>query len=113
MISRNLEEEDCSICLEKMAKNDVVFQLPCRHVFHKKCVSSWIYEQKALCPNCRQGIYDDDEIVGVLLFVVIDVTNRTGKCRTAIKMSIDSSLHGVISISSVWLDNIAITATIG
>ena len=62
--SENVEEAiECSICLDTLKHDDVVFQLPCKHVFHKDCASTWIYEVRAVCPNCRKGIYDDDEIV--------------------------------------------------
>lgn len=65
------EPRECSICLDTLKPEDIVFQLPCKHVFHKACVSSWIYERKSVCPNCRKGIYDDDEIVVFLNFFVI------------------------------------------
>lgn len=57
------DEIECSICLDTLKANDLVFQLPCKHVFHKDCASIWIYERRAVCPNCRKGIYDDEEIV--------------------------------------------------
>lgn len=63
------EKLDCSICLEpihlekfKLKKNDLVF-LECGHVYHKKCLQSWIKSQiknidKPNCPMCRTMIVD-------------------------------------------------------
>ena len=63
------EKLDCSICIEpihlekfKLKKNDLVF-LECGHVYHKKCLQSWVKSQiknidKPNCPMCRTMIVD-------------------------------------------------------
>ena len=43
----------CSVCLEDFAPNDDVLVMPpCRHVFHAKCVESWL-DSANTCPNCK------------------------------------------------------------
>ena len=44
--------DSCSICLEHYKPNDIVKTLGCTHVFHRRCLDSWL--QTALkCPLCR------------------------------------------------------------
>lgn len=37
-----LIEESCSICLEQFAQGMTVRKLTCRHVFHQKCIDTWL-----------------------------------------------------------------------
>ena len=38
---------DCSICRERMSGDgdEDLYELPCRHKFHKKCISEWAQEK--------------------------------------------------------------------
>jgi hypothetical protein len=45
----------CSICLEDFRPGDWVFSLKCSHIFHRECVSAWIF-QHGSCPVCRTVI---------------------------------------------------------
>ena len=33
--------------------NNIIISLPCRHNYHKKCISKWLTEGKASCPICN------------------------------------------------------------
>ena len=48
----NINQECCTICLEKP---DKAIQLKCGHVFHKECINQWLPKNKT-CPNCRELI---------------------------------------------------------
>ncbi|HIB78208.1 MAG TPA: tetratricopeptide repeat protein, partial [Flavobacteriales bacterium] len=51
-VSRELEGEECSICLEFVAASD--FQLPCGHWYHRQCVKELrSHGGNEACPNCR------------------------------------------------------------
>tara|TARA_B110000858_G_scaffold185970_1_gene228650 strand:- start:4 stop:564 length:561 start_codon:yes stop_codon:yes gene_type:complete len=47
--------EECSICLEKLEKNNSVVILECSHKFHDKCIKNWMKIKKT-CPICRKKI---------------------------------------------------------
>lgn len=41
---------DCTICLEEFAIGDVIMRLPCLHIYHEQCATSW-FQQSRRCPN--------------------------------------------------------------
>ncbi|KAK4337590.1 hypothetical protein RND71_042077 [Anisodus tanguticus] len=47
---------DCAVCLEGLKDNEFVRKLPdCGHVFHVKCVDSWLM-RVLNCPVCRARV---------------------------------------------------------
>lgn len=51
---------DCSICMDEVAPEEEVTELPCKHWFHHQCVSAWLKEHDT-CPHCRKGITHTNE----------------------------------------------------
>ena len=51
----NDESKRCIICLDNFKINDNVIYLPCFHIFHKKCIITWM-SKKAICPFCKLNI---------------------------------------------------------
>lgn len=49
------ELPSCSVCLCEFEKDEDIIELPCKHVFHAGCVTSWL-ERHNSCPNCRSAI---------------------------------------------------------
>lgn len=56
----------CIVCREDMAVSDldnevpdqeVAKKLPCGHIFHFRCLKSWLERQQA-CPTCRRSVLD-------------------------------------------------------
>lgn len=45
----------CSICLAEYALEDDLMRLPCRHAYHKTCVSEWL-QRHTQCPLCKQDV---------------------------------------------------------
>eukprot|EP00928_Gymnodinium_smaydae_P075804 TRINITY_DN58819_c0_g1_i1.p1 TRINITY_DN58819_c0_g1~~TRINITY_DN58819_c0_g1_i1.p1 ORF type:complete len:179 (-),score=14.36 TRINITY_DN58819_c0_g1_i1:46-582(-) len=48
----------CSICLEEFQSQDLLAELPCRHVFHAPCAHQWMYSStissRTVCPmRCK------------------------------------------------------------
>lgn len=54
--------EECTICLDTLKKGEAIKTLPCKHMFHQSCIDEWLKQGKAVCPMCRRGIFDDDEV---------------------------------------------------
>nr|GMD18769.1 probable E3 ubiquitin-protein ligase RHY1A [Ipomoea batatas] len=46
------ESSVCPVCLEEFLAGVKISPLPCSHVFHHGCISSWL-EKSASCPICR------------------------------------------------------------
>lgn len=45
----------CAICREKLAPSERLSELPCRHYYHKDCISSWLTNRNT-CPLCRHKV---------------------------------------------------------
>ncbi|KAG7339638.1 ring finger domain containing protein [Nitzschia inconspicua] len=57
MLQENAKlHDDCVICTEAFATNDVVCQLPCGHIHHSQCILKWLYHNHDTCPTCRQSV---------------------------------------------------------
>ena len=50
--------ENCSICFEDIILEENLYQIPCRHNFHIKCINEWI-EKKDTCPLCRSNLFEN------------------------------------------------------
>ncbi len=52
---RNVPETCCSVCLADYVEGEELMMLPCRHAYHKVCVSQWLQRQPQ-CPLCKQDV---------------------------------------------------------
>ena len=50
--------ENCSICFEDIILEENLYQIPCRHNFHIKCINEWL-EKKDTCPLCRSNLFEN------------------------------------------------------
>lgn len=49
-----VESQDrCTICCTNYSEGDVVNKLPCNHLYHRECVTTWL-KSNGTCPNCRK-----------------------------------------------------------
>ncbi|KAM7458379.1 hypothetical protein BLSTO_00871 [Blastocystis sp. subtype 1] len=55
------EQPTCSICLCPFEEKEMIKKLRCGHYFHCECIDPWLLNNKAVCPVCRRGIFDNDE----------------------------------------------------
>lgn len=61
MITKVLGSENvCSVCKEEFEVGNVILTLPCKHYFHKECISPWLTAHNS-CPSCRFELPTDDE----------------------------------------------------
>jgi len=49
------EGEVCAICLLPFEQEEVLRQLPCRHMYHEECVDPWL-SKKGNCPLCKRHV---------------------------------------------------------
>ena len=79
------EVEDCSICMEEFKINEGIRNLPCNHMFHKKCVDKWFKTSTFTCPICRKSFYEgescmmqetnDNTLHEIISYIVHSMTN--------------------------------------
>jgi hypothetical protein len=43
---------ECTVCMMPFDADDKVVELPCRHRFHRGCITKWLHECRRTCPNC-------------------------------------------------------------
>ncbi|NXX31831.1 PJA2 ligase, partial [Nicator chloris] len=48
----NGQEQCCTICCSDYVDGEIITELPCRHLFHKPCVTLWL-QRSGTCPVCR------------------------------------------------------------
>ena len=53
-------ENVCSVCKEEFEVGNVILTLPCKHYFHKECISPWLTAHNS-CSSCRFELPTDDE----------------------------------------------------
>ncbi|XP_051981776.1 E3 ubiquitin-protein ligase Praja-2-like isoform X1 [Xyrauchen texanus] len=46
------QEQCCAICCSEYVNDEIATLLPCRHMFHKLCVTLWL-RKSGTCPVCR------------------------------------------------------------
>ena len=60
----NMEDQNCSICLEEFNTNDKISVLQCRHIYHRNCIFDWVKSQhdkkNTRCPNCNSNIFNPE-----------------------------------------------------
>ncbi len=49
------DDEECVICLDKFASEDMILKTGCNHTFHRSCIYEW-FKDKLECPCCREAV---------------------------------------------------------
>ena len=52
------KSDTCSICLERLKKNETIRTLLCMHSFHQKCLDPWL-DTNLICPLCRNPLISE------------------------------------------------------
>lgn len=51
-------DRSCVVCLDAFNDAESLKQLPCRHLFHRRCIAKWL-EHDMRCPTCRRDILSE------------------------------------------------------
>ncbi|KAL5047181.1 hypothetical protein BDW71DRAFT_45978 [Aspergillus fruticulosus] len=46
----------CCICLDTVRPDDLVHSIPCRHIFHARCLEFWYLYENDDCPLCHRPL---------------------------------------------------------
>lgn len=49
-------DHNCTICMGCMDKDEIVSELPCKHIFHDECIKPYLNSYNCKCPVCRADI---------------------------------------------------------
>lgn len=79
-------DANCAICLCEYARGEPVAFLPCRHHFHRECVSTWLEANKT-CPFCKHPIDEPFTGVGPDITTQLEVA-ATGKPATPVPVPV-------------------------
>lgn len=95
------QHEDCSICLNQMNKDEVLWELDkCKHKFHWICIDEWL-KRNSSCPLCqtRYGPPKGNQPPGQMNIRTVPYQNVPGfqdsKGYIEISYSIPSGIQGV------------------
>merc|ERR1719253_85509 len=53
------DNDECTICFDKLSVGDAALRVPCGHLFHEDCARKWL-ETSNQCPVCRYELPTDD-----------------------------------------------------
>eukprot|EP00441_Pelagodinium_beii_P044292 CAMPEP_0197629792 /NCGR_PEP_ID=MMETSP1338-20131121/7509_1 /TAXON_ID=43686 ORGANISM="Pelagodinium beii, Strain RCC1491" /NCGR_SAMPLE_ID=MMETSP1338 /ASSEMBLY_ACC=CAM_ASM_000754 /LENGTH=169 /DNA_ID=CAMNT_0043200891 /DNA_START=139 /DNA_END=648 /DNA_ORIENTATION=- len=53
------EDCECGVCLSRIGPEAEAIKLPCKHIFHHRCIEKWLTQCKNSCPMCSAAINPD------------------------------------------------------
>ncbi|KAI3472012.1 hypothetical protein Pfo_028700 [Paulownia fortunei] len=66
VVKRDMDQEECVVCLGELEDEDMVRLLPnCKHAFHVPCIDQW-FAAHTSCPLCRSAILEQTNVVPCL-----------------------------------------------
>lgn len=55
--------ETCAVCLSAFEDGEEIRKLKCKHIFHKDCLDTWLQQDSATCPLCRNKVLPEEIVV--------------------------------------------------
>jgi hypothetical protein len=79
----------CSICLNSIRKTRSTQELPCGHLFHRKCIGEWEQTGNETCPLCRKSTNTNN------FKVTLQIENIRTNTSSTVNADIDR-IHGLL-----------------
>lgn len=54
-IKEDMTDTQCNMCYDTFVPTDLVRILPCKHIFHIRCIDNYLTTISYLCPYCKQA----------------------------------------------------------
>jgi len=51
-------QTNCVVCLADFIQNEPIIMLKCKHIFHKRCIESWVKSKIYFIPKCPMCVCD-------------------------------------------------------
>ena len=55
-VERDMDLDECTICIEPFTVGNSARRLACGHTFHQSCIDPWLM-RNANCPNCKRNLH--------------------------------------------------------
>jgi hypothetical protein len=88
------EQPRCSICCDEFMTGAEVTQLPCKHVYDKDCIITWLKLHNT-CPVCRYSVRADDKNSEILSGSRTDIENNDNR-----SMNMNQEIGSVVELSN-------------
>lgn len=89
----------CSICLNSIRKTRSTQELPCGHLFHRKCISEWHETGNETCPLCRKNTNTNN------FRVTLQIENIRTDMSSVVNIDVDR-IQGLLSQLGINLDEL-------
>ena len=94
----------CSICLNSIRKTRSTSELPCGHLYHKKCIQNWEQRGNETCPLCRRNMSKNN------FRVTLTIENLRKDNSAVINLSL-SDVQEIIERIGITQDELDISTT--
>lgn len=54
VFTKDMQTNECTVCLSDFKHRQRIRKLDCDHEFHKKCIDKWLLQGNPCCPLCRK-----------------------------------------------------------
>lgn len=75
--------------------------LPCSHMFHRECISNWVYnKEECICPTCKSSlsIPEYEHLLESPIYYTRDPDMRTFRIKTLTGATFNIKIHQSCSI---------------
>jgi len=55
----------CPICLDLFRSDQDIREIPCQHIFHRRCLNRWYLNTQHRCPLCKAEFLLKDSVEGI------------------------------------------------